>query len=53
MKFEKNNYNFLQKNNCKPIQSLFEVEYFLRKLSTIKNTLCTAKGIKKLSNKCH
>ncbi len=38
------------KCHCKQINSLFEVECFLRKLSKIKNSICTANNVKHLKS---
>ncbi len=38
------------KETCSPIKSLFEIEYFLRNISCVKNSLCLVKSAKKLTN---
>lgn len=45
-----NSCNSNKNAKCNAIQSLFEVEHFLRKLSCVKNSLCFANKAKCLIN---
>lgn len=38
-------------NNCKVLKSLYDVEFFLRKLSCAKNSICIFKKTKYLMDK--